>query len=257
MNIHFIRNATLVVETNTQRILVDPMLGPVGSLPPYAFLRHRARLNPTAPLPPSTESALRGVTAGLITHCRRGHFDHLDGAGRKWLAQHGTPVYCSALDQPYLRRQGINTVPLRLDQPADFVGSGTIRAFETRHGYGLIGSLMGPGVGYLLTFADEPSLYISGDTVLTPTVKTVLATLRPDVTILAAGAASLDIGKPILMPIAEMLEFIRLSPGLVIATHLEALNHCPVTREQLRNAVAQAGLADKVRVPADGEIVAI
>jgi hypothetical protein len=115
---------------------------------------------------------------------------------------------------------------------------------------------MGPGLGYLLELPHEPRLYISGDTVLTPVVKHVLTNLQPDISILAAGSASLDIGRPILMPINEMLEFIRLSPGIVIATHMEAINHCPVTRAQFRDAVVQAGLTSKVCIPADGEIVA-
>jgi hypothetical protein len=65
----------------------------------------------------------------------------------------------------------------------------------------------------------------------------------------------MDFGKPILMPMVEMLEFIRRSPGIVIANHLEALNHCPVTRDELRAAVAQAGLTAKTRVPKDGEVM--
>jgi hypothetical protein len=51
------------------------------------------------------------------------------------------------------------------------------------------------------------------------------------------------------------LEFIRRSPGIVIANHLEALNHCPVTRDELQAAVAQAGFTAKTRVPKDGEVM--
>ena len=38
MRIHQIRNATVVVEAAGQRILVDPMLGAPGTLPPYAVI---------------------------------------------------------------------------------------------------------------------------------------------------------------------------------------------------------------------------
>ena len=256
MYIHFIRNATLIIDTGTQRILVDPMLGPRGSLPPLAFIRHRPRLNPTVSLPPNVETALSAVTAGLITHCRRGHFDHFDGAGYRYLAQQRIPVYCNHLDENHLRRRAIITMPLTPNHSHDFL-SGRVTPFETVHGYGVVGKLMGPGLGYILELPNEPRLYISGDTVLTPLVQGVLTDIRPDIVILAAGGASLDIGRPILMPIMEMLEFIRLSSGLVIATHMEALNHCPVTRDQFRKAVVQAGLASKVCIPSDGEIVAV
>ena len=53
----------------------------------------------------------------------------------------------------------------------------------------------------------------------------------------------------------KMLEFIRLSPGLVIATHMEALNHCPMTRDQLRRNITETGLAHKVQIPRDGDLV--
>ena len=55
------------------------------------------------------------------------------------------------------------------------------------------------------------------------------------------------------MPIDEIIEFISLSPGKVIANHLEALNHCPVTREQLRNELIKHNLLNKVLIPDDGE----
>lgn len=256
MRIHFIRNATLIIETGAQRILVDPMLGPKGSLPPFAFLRHRPRFNPIVSLPANAEPALRGVTAGLVTHCRRGHLDHLDSAGRRLFAQQKIPVFCNHLDENYLRKRGVITIPLMPNKPHDFL-DGRIIPFETAHGYGLIGRLMGPGVGYWLELPNEPSLYISGDTVLTSVVRQVLVDLQPDITVVAAGGASLDVGRPILMPMRELLAFVQLSPGIVIATHLEALNHCPVTRDQFRQAMIQAGLEYKVRLPGDGEVLLI
>lgn len=256
MQIHFIRNATLVIHAGSECILVDPMLGPQGSLPPYAFIRHRPRRNPMVPLPSDVKPVLETITAGLVTHCRRGHFDHLDRAGWRLLARRGVPVYCNLLDQAYLRRRGLITVPLQPNRRHAFLG-GSIMPFETRHGYGLVGKLMGPGLGYLIELPGEPSLAISGDTVLTPIVRRVLTELRPAVAVLNAGGASLDLGRPILMPLEEMLEFVRLAPGMVVAVHLEALNHCPVTRAQFREAVAGAGLEARVRVPADGQVLVV
>ncbi len=256
VQIHFIRNATFVFQAGLQKILVDPMLGPKGSLPPYAFFRFRPRRNPTVPLPENLEPVLKTITAGLVTHCRWGHYDHLDRAGWQLLAHRPIPLYCNYLDETYLRRRGVITVPLQPNQQHDFLG-GSITPIPTSHGYGVIGKLMGPGLGYLVELPREPSLYISGDTMLTATVREALTQRRPDVAVLNAGSASLDLGRPILMPMAEMLEFVRLAPGTVIAVHMEALNHCPTTRDMLRESVAQAGLADKVLIPADGEVLII
>ena len=42
---------------------------------------------------------------------------------------------------------------------------------------------------------------------------------------------------------------------LLVFTAFKALNHCPTTRAQLRQALAQAGLGLKVAIPADGDVV--
>jgi L-ascorbate metabolism protein UlaG (beta-lactamase superfamily) len=114
---------------------------------------------------------------------------------------------------------------------------------------------MGPGAGYVLRLTGEPSLYLTGDTILTDDVRRVLAEDAPDVCVVPCGSAQLDVGGPVLMPMDELLEFIRLAPGRVVGNHLEALNHCPTTRADLAAALAAAGLADKVILPRDGETV--
>lgn len=255
MRIHLIRNATMVIETGAARVLVDPMLGPKGSLPPFALFRHRARRNPTVELPPNIEPVLQSSTASLITHCHWGlDSDHLDRAGTEFLAENKIPVFCNQLDEKRLRKRGLETMPLVQDKEQHFLG-GKIMPFAAQHGHGLMGKFMGSGVGYFVQMPGEPSLYVSGDTVLTPVVKQVLEERKPDIAVLAAGGAQMDFGQPILMPMREMLEFIRRSPGIVIANHLEALNHCPVTRDEFRAAVAQAGFTAKTRVPKNGEVI--
>ena len=96
---------------------------------------------------------------------------------------------------------------------------------------------------------------MSGDTILNNTVHHVLTDHRPDISILNAGTAALDLGRPILMPMSELLDFIRTAPGKVIAVHLDAFNHCRTTRNILKEAVSKEGLSDKVIIPADGELV--
>ncbi len=160
----------------------------------------------------------------------------------------------TSADEPYLRRRRINTIPLKINQRNEFL-TGSITPFPTAHGYGLIGMLMGPGTGYFIELAGEKTIYISGDTVMTQTVRHVLKDLRPDISIVNAGTAILDIGRPILMPLDELLDFIRTAPGKVIAVHLDAFNHCLTSRDILREAVSKEGLSDKVMIPNDGEII--
>ena len=253
MRIHQIRNATLVIESGDHRILLDPMLGNPGTLPPYSLVRFRALRNPLKPLPATAEAMLEAITAGLVTHT---HFnmdcDHLDAAGAKKLA--GAPVFCSAADERGLKRRGLDAKPLTMGQEAGFFG-GAIKAVPASHGRCVMSKLMGPGAGYVIRLPDEPSLYITGDTILTQSVRETLERERPDICILPCGSAQLDFGGPILMPIGEILDFVRLAPGKVIANHLECLNHCPTTREGLVEALRDAGLAGQVIVPLDGQTI--
>jgi L-ascorbate metabolism protein UlaG (beta-lactamase superfamily) len=246
----------MIIHYGVHKVLVDPCLGPKGSLPPYACIRSKPRLNPLVPLPANSESSLSQITHGLITHCRYGHFDHLDKSGVLLLAQKQAPVYCNALDASYLARRHIKTIPLKINQKNEFL-EGSITPFPTAHGYGLIGKFMGSGAGYFIELPGEPSVYVSGDTVLNKPVHHVLTNYRPDISIMNAGTAALDLGRPILMPMNELLNFIRMAPGKVIAVHLDAFNHCQTTRETLREAVLKEGLSGKIIIPADGELVEI
>ena len=254
MKIQHIRNACMIIHYHDQRILVDPCLNPKGSLPPYTLFRKKPKFNPIIDLPPNAAAALSQITSGLITHCRYGHFDHLDGSGVRLLKEKQIPVYCNALDEPSLRRRRINTMPLEINQKQAFV-SGSITTFATQHGHGLAGMFMRPGAGYFIEPEGEKTIYISGDTVMTDTVRHVLQNLRPDISILNAGTAVLDFGKPILMPLYEQLDFIRTAPGKVIAVHLDAFNHCLTSRNILKDAVSKEGLSGKVIIPADGELL--
>ena len=263
MKIHHLRNATFVIESGDQHILIDPMLSAKGELPAFARFRHRPRLNPTVELPDSAAAILEKVTHCLITHSQTfgiralQHTDHLDPAGERFLRNRQIPVVCQRKDAAYLAKYGLN-VYMALDcGPSRPFLQGSIRAIPARHGHGWIHRLMANGVGYFIRLPNEPSIYISGDTVYTPDVAQALTQLQPDIAVVAAGSASLDVGGPILMPLPEILTFARNAPGRVVANHLEALNHCPTRRDELKQALADHGLASKVCVPEDGETLEI
>jgi L-ascorbate metabolism protein UlaG (beta-lactamase superfamily) len=248
MRITLLRNATLVVEGAEQRLVVDPSLVPPRRWPPLSLIRSRPALNPTVPLPDGSREQLAGITGALVTHFRLGHADHLDARGKRLLAGAGVPTACQPADARTLRRAGIDARP---------VLPGELTSVPALHGRGLVGRLMGPGVGFLLRLPGEPSLYLSGDTVLTDDVRAALERERPDIAILHSGGAQLDIGSPILMTLEEQREFVRLAPGRVIAVHLEALDHCEITRAKLKDVLKAAGGLDNVDIPADGQTISV
>jgi L-ascorbate metabolism protein UlaG (beta-lactamase superfamily) len=159
----------------------------------------------------------------------------LDKTGINFLQKNNIPVATLERDSFYLEKRDINVVTKLKFWEENSFANYKIIAIPAKHGHSWMHNFMANGAGFYLQLPDEPSIYISGDTVLTNDVKKALKELNPDITVVAAGNASLDVGGDILMPLSEILEFIKLSPNKVIANHLEALNHCPITREQLKN----------------------
>lgn len=257
MQIHHLRNATFIIESGKHVILVDPMLSKKGAIVPFAVVKHKARRNPTVELPENAKALLKKVTHCVITHCQKKHLDHLDMAGENFLRKHNIPVTCHNDDKDYLLGRGINVVKAISPWRATGFLGGTITAVPAQHGHGWIHKLMANGIGFHIELENEPSIYISGDTVLTSDVKRALHELRPDIAVVACGYASVDLGKPILMSLEEILEFSRLAPRLVFANHLESLNHCQMTRMHLDNALRQNGLRNKTWMPDDGQSVSV
>lgn len=257
MKITQLRNATIVLEFEAQgrpvALLVDPMLSPQGSLPTLRYLGGTRRRNPVVELPLGSDAVLGRVTHALITHCQRGHFDHLDRAGKQFLRTRGTPVLCMPRDAEHLAARGLAVRPLAGTGRQPFLDSGHVTPIACVHGRGWVGRLMEHGHGYLIEMPGEPSVYIAGDTVLTPEVRDCLTRLRPDVAVLPAGGARFDLGGEILMDGQGVVDACALAPGWVVANHLEALDHCPTTRAGLAALAAKAGVGERLWIPEDGE----
>lgn len=237
------------------------MLGAKGSLPPFSWLRFKSLKNPLVDLPPHVDQVLDKVTSCLITHSQKlgikalQHTDHLDETGEAFLRANNTPIATLADDAPVLKRHGLNIqVELAYWQAQPFLG-GDLVAIPAQHGHSWVHHFMANGAGYVLRLPGEPCLYLSGDTVYTPDVEKALEELKPDIAVMAAGTATLDISDPILMSMDELIQFVRTAPGKVIANHLEALNHCPTTRRRLKEALESQGLLSKVFIPDDGEVL--
>ncbi|MDO6675873.1 MBL fold metallo-hydrolase [Tenacibaculum sp. 1B UA] len=254
LHIHQIRNATIIIETEKEVILVDPMLGNQGIMPSFTLFRHKARKNPTVPLPIETHILLKKVTHCLITHQ---HPDHIDNAGVQFLIKNNIPVTCSVKDEKAFKKRGLNIVQsLKYWEKQPFLG-GEIEGIPAKHGYGFVAKLMGNVLGFYIKLPNKKTIYLSSDTIYTDAVHNVLTNYKPDVNVLACGAAQFDVFKQLIMSVEDILQFIKNSSGLVIANHMEAINHCPLTRKKLKIILKQHNLLDKTSTPEDGETVFI
>lgn len=245
MKIKQIRNATLVVSIGPHTLLVDPMLSDVGAMPGFKMFGGGRRANPLVPLPEGTLDTLATVTGVVLTH---EHPDHFDVPALQWVRQRGLPVWANSIDAPNLRAKGLD-VRLLVDGS---LGT-SVEVIASRHGQGVVGWIMGPVAGYYLAHPGEPSLYLTGDSVLSEAVLEAVERLHPDVIVAPAGAANLGMGGDILFSVDELMRLVRASTATVVLNHLEALDHCPTTRAALRARVRDEGLSDRVCIPDDGE----
>ncbi|UXR65928.1 MBL fold metallo-hydrolase [Bdellovibrio bacteriovorus] len=252
MKIRQIRNATILLDYGAQKILVDPMLCRAGRIPSLKWLTKNRRRNPLVELPDGTDQVLNTVTHVLITHCQKGHFDHLDQKAIKWIKSRRLPVLCQSDDEKFLKKLGFDVQMLIPDKKNSFAG-GEISLVPCLHGEGLVGSFMAHGYGYVLDLPGHPRVYVVGDSILSNEVQSALSHFKPDVVVMPGGGARFDIGGEIIMGLDDVLPMLKLFSGTLVVNHLEALDHCPVTRQQVREVGEKHGMLSRLLVPADGE----
>jgi L-ascorbate metabolism protein UlaG (beta-lactamase superfamily) len=254
MRIRFVRHATFVFEAGGRKVLVDPMLGHAGASDPVANTPNQRR-NPLVNLPfgdEATLALLEDTDAVLLTHT---HNDHWDGRARDLLPRQ-TPILCQSEDWETISAAGFRRVT-PVEDGLEWMGLSFSRT-GGRHGTGEIGRSMAPVSGFVVRAVGSPTLYVAGDTIFCPEVEEALDAHRPDVVVVNAGAARLLEGDPITMTAADVVKVCRASPDAhVISVHMEAINHCLLTRDELGEELRREGLEERVEIPADGETLEV
>jgi len=191
---------------------------------------------------------LDGIQGVLVTHTHR---DHWDEAAIQ-LVPKDLPLFCQPEDQPKMEATHfVNVAPVHDARNWNKI---CISRTGGQHGTGDIGKAMAPVSGHVLTNENEPTVYIAGDTIWCHEVAEAIHRFKPHVVVVNAGGARFLQGDPITMTAEDVIQVCRAAPqAKVVAVHMEAINHCLVTREDLSHAAKASGA--KVQIPEDGEIV--
>ena len=227
MKIQQIRNATIKIEYAGKVMLIDPMLGEKGCMPPFPFSHHQELRNPIHDLPMTVDELLRDVDCVLLTHL---HTDHIDDAAYEQLPKEMLIVVQDELDREVV--------------------------VSSHHGHWWMLPKAGHTCGYVFQHPAEPTTYLAGDTIWYSGVRRNLDRWQPDVVIVNAGGNKFHVGGHVIMHIPDVLKTMDYAPkATFVATHLEGVNHNHVTRAALLQAAREHGVAGRVHIPEDGESV--
>ncbi|WP_373863031.1 MBL fold metallo-hydrolase, partial [Klebsiella quasipneumoniae] len=113
---------------------------------------------------------------------------------------------------------------------------------------------LGEACGVVFRHPQEKTLWLVGDTLWRPEIEADMLRLHPDVVVLNAGYAHVIGFGPIIMGKEDVLKaHFTLPEAHIVAIHLEAVNHCLLSCEELREYVEDNQIADVVSIPQDGE----
>src|SRR3954452_1460705 len=127
--IRLVRHATLQLELDGRRMLVDPMLDPARARPPVPGTPN-ARRNPLVELPQPAGELVDWAQAVLVTHL---HADHLDEEAQRLIGGR-LRVFCRPADVPVLRERGLTEL-IPVDGRVAWEGLEIART-DGRHGTG-------------------------------------------------------------------------------------------------------------------------
>ena len=253
MTVEQIRNATVTVEYGDQKFLIDPMFSKKGVFDPFLPAERDDR-NPIVELPMSVDEILEGVDAVIVTHT---HEDHFDQAAKEQLPKDMKLIMQDEADAEMAKEAGFTNIEVMEEEVGiDFNGV-ELTEVDGRHGHGETAKLMGNVMGIVFRHTDEKTLYLAGDTVWYEKVQEIIDTYKPEVIMLNGGENQFvedgPVG-PLIMGKEDIYEVYKAAPEAdIVVSHMEAVNHWGLSREELKNFIKEKGIESNVVVPDDGE----
>ncbi len=255
MKITQIRNATIIVDYNNTKFLIDPWLMPKEYMPGFDMAINSQIRQPRVELPFNIDKIV-DVDAVIITHI---HPDHWDEFAEKALDKNIKLFVQSDIDKDYVISKGFTNIEIISEYGTNY-NDITLYKTSTQHGKRetikpLCDSVNMPydAMGVVFKSQNEKILYIAGDTIWCNEVKNVLDKYHPDIIVVNACAATLLNGERIIMNIEDVKNVLDTAPeATVVASHMDTVSHLSITRQDLKEFKTKNKI-DNLLIPDDGE----
>jgi L-ascorbate metabolism protein UlaG (beta-lactamase superfamily) len=247
MKIQLIRNATMKITYAGRTFLTDPMLAPKGDFKAFAGIAR----NPTIALPFQIEEIVEGIESVVVSHDHPDHFDKTASAALPKIF----PVFCQPGDEGKMTDEGFQSViPIETSYTWEGI---TITRTDGQHGSGKVLEFIGEVSGFVFQANGEPTVYWVGDSIWCEPVNSAIEKFKPDIIITHSGGAKIPGFEYIIMDAEQTLTVLNASPAaVVLAIHMEALDHCNESRETLRQMADTAAISpSRLIIPKDGETI--
>lgn len=255
MKITQIRNATIIVEYNETKFLIDPWLGPKDYMEGFESALNSQIRQPRVELPFEIEKTV-DVDAVILTHF---HPDHFDEYAVNALNKDIKFFVQSQKDLEIIKSYGFKNLEVMTQQGIDYKN---IKLYKTDCQHGkreiikpLCESIGMPydAMGVVFKSNNEKTLYVAGDTIWCDEVSEAIDKFEPEIIVVNACAATVINGERLIMNIDDVRQVIKKAPkSTIIASHMDTVSHLTVTRKDLEEFREKESVKNLL-IPDDGE----
>lgn len=253
MQIHQIRNATIIITYNDKKFLIDPWLMPKDYMPGFDVGVNSNVRQPRVELPLPIEKIV-DVDAVILTHY---HPDHWDEFAAKAINKNLPFFVQSEIDKNIIENLGFKDVRVISEAGIDYEG---IKLYKTncQHGKREIikpiceqAGMPYESMGVIFKSENEKTLYVAGDTIWCEEVRAALDKFYPEIIIINACGATVLNGERIIMNLDDIKDISSYSKNsIIVASHMDTVSHLTVTRDDIKKLKL-----NNVVVPNDNEII--
>ena len=257
MKITQVRNATIIVEYNETKFLIDPWLGPKDYMEGFESALNSQIRQPRVELPFEIEKTV-DVDAVILTHF---HPDHFDEYAVNALKKDIKFFVQSQKDLEIIKSYGFKNLEVMTQQGIDYKN---IKLYKTDCQHGkreiikpLCESIGMPydAMGVVFKSNNEKTLYVAGDTIWCDEVSEAIDKFEPEIIVVNACAATVINGERLIMNIDDVRQVIKKAPkSTIIASHMDTVSHLTVTRKDLEEFREKESVKNLL-IPDDGEVL--